>query len=99
LAAPRWVFDSCRTFLDVCAKSGKWFHAQENCFVAAMATKQFRAKDERFQRSPNREAALRGVERFAFGRVGALFLLLLPVFYGEKVGMRGTAILQMLLLL
>jgi hypothetical protein len=39
------------------------------------------------------------VERFAFGRVGALFLLLLPVFYGEKVGMRGTAILQMLLLL
>jgi hypothetical protein len=28
------------TFRDVCAKSGKWFHARENCFVARPATKQ-----------------------------------------------------------
>jgi hypothetical protein len=42
--------DSQRTFRDVCAKSGKWFRAQENCFVVPPATKQSGAKYEQFQR-------------------------------------------------
>src|ERR1700680_1894220 len=32
--------DSRRTFRDVCTEWEKWFHARENCFVAALATKQ-----------------------------------------------------------
>jgi hypothetical protein len=31
--------DSQPRFPDVCTASGKWFHAQENCFVAALETK------------------------------------------------------------
>jgi hypothetical protein len=33
-----------RTFRDVCAPSGKWFRAQENCFAAPHATKQYGPK-------------------------------------------------------
>jgi hypothetical protein len=36
-------------FRDVCAKSGKWFHAQENCFVAAAATKQSSMKSPQLE--------------------------------------------------
>jgi hypothetical protein len=38
--------DNQRTFRDVCTPRGKWFHAGENCFVAASATKQFGSKCE-----------------------------------------------------
>jgi hypothetical protein len=35
-----------RAFRDVCAPSGKWFRAQENCFVAAAAAKHSQMKYE-----------------------------------------------------
>src|ERR1700761_5196951 len=37
------------TFRDVCTKSGKWFRAQENCFVAAGATKHSDRKCQQFE--------------------------------------------------
>ncbi|MDP1583642.1 MAG: hypothetical protein Q8M18_09465 [Bradyrhizobium sp.] len=37
----RWERDSHPLFQDVCARSGKWFRHQENCFVAGPVTKQF----------------------------------------------------------
>jgi hypothetical protein len=40
---------SQRSFLDVCAKIGKWFRASENCVVAALATKQFGKKCQQFE--------------------------------------------------
>jgi hypothetical protein len=43
------LIGSERTFRDVCAKSGKWFHAQENCFVAGSATKQSGMKSPQFE--------------------------------------------------
>src|ERR1700753_1367217 len=41
--------DSYRTFRHVCAKSGKWFHGWENCFVARHATKQLERKSQQFE--------------------------------------------------
>jgi hypothetical protein len=41
--------DSQRTFRDVCTPRGKWFHAQENCFVAASATKHSGRKSQQFE--------------------------------------------------
>jgi hypothetical protein len=40
---------SQRRFRDVCTKSGKWFHVPENCFVAAVTTKQSAGKVQRFE--------------------------------------------------
>src|SRR3954453_14093727 len=36
-------------FRDVCTPRGKWFHARENCFVVALATKHPELKCEQFQ--------------------------------------------------
>jgi hypothetical protein len=49
VAALRWPIGSQRRFRDVCAKSKKWFHARENCFVAARATKHFAWKSQQFE--------------------------------------------------
>jgi hypothetical protein len=37
------------TFRDVCMKSGKWFRAQENCFVAGWTTKHSDKKCQQFE--------------------------------------------------
>jgi hypothetical protein len=37
------------TFRDFCTQPGKWFRARENCFVAALATKQLDMKGEQFE--------------------------------------------------
>jgi hypothetical protein len=37
------------TFPDFCTPTGKWFRAQENCFVASFATKQSGIECEQFQ--------------------------------------------------
>jgi hypothetical protein len=49
LAAFRWGIDSQRKFRDVCTKRGKWFRGQENCFVAAFATKHSGRKSQQFE--------------------------------------------------
>jgi hypothetical protein len=38
------------TFPDFCTPTGKWFRAEENCFVARLATKQSGIECEQFQR-------------------------------------------------
>jgi hypothetical protein len=41
--------DNQPTFRDVCTKRGKWFRQQENCFVAAAATKHSGMNCEQFE--------------------------------------------------
>src|SRR3954453_16518401 len=55
-------------FRDVCTPRGKWFHARENCFVAALATKHPELKCEQFQQKyrfddPSRSLPARRPER------------------------------------
>jgi hypothetical protein len=48
---PRSVNEA--TFRDVCSKSGKWFRAKKNCFVAARGTKYSEEKYQSFQSMEN----------------------------------------------